>query len=181
MKQNRAQIPRSAFTLVEVVISLGIVSFALLAIFALFGTSLRSASETVSQQEILGITRSLADVLRSGTSTTSGSNAGLGYKVVSEWVENGSYPVLLAFSGTDGIVKTGTNITAADTALSQRSGRLYRLVPSLSRNVPGISSFNDLANQAFIPLQIKIYEVPTLETGTNNRQPVFTYETSVFR
>lgn len=169
---------RSAFTLVEVVIAVGIVGLSLLSIFALFGSSLRSASETVSQQEVLGITRSIGDFLRSGTSS------GMGYTTVLNWVSSNSDPGLYALITSDGAVtsglKTSTNITAAANSPSARAGRLFRLVPALSLNVPGVTSSN-LADQAFIPLQVQIYVVPTMETSISGLTPVFTYETSVFR
>lgn len=167
-----------AFSLVEVVIALGIVSFALLAIFALFGSSLRSASETISQQEVLGITRSLGEYLGS----TNTNNGIVGYAAVSNWVGS-SDPGIFAFVSNNGAVTIGLSNAIATTAdtITNRAGRLYRIVPTLSTNVPGITSASDLATNAFIPLQVKIYEVPTVGASTNNLMPVFTYETSVFR
>jgi Tfp pilus assembly protein PilV len=166
------------FSLIEVVLSLGIVSFALLAIFALFGSSLRSASETVSQNEVLGITRSLSDFLGSSSA---------GYGTVSNWVSSSTDPDpnLFAFIMTNGVVSNGfstnTNFSSAANSLASRTGRLFKIVPTLSQNVPSITNAEDLSNHAFIPLQVKIYAVPTLTTPITNLVPVFIYETSVFR
>lgn len=170
MKQDRTHfVPRGqAFSLVEVVIALGIVSFALLAIFALFGSSLRSASETISQQEVLGITRALGDCLGS-------TNSGFGYDKVLTWV-GGSDPGLFAFVTTNGTVTIG--LSGSDT---NRVGRLFRIVPTLSTNVPGIAKVDDLSTNAFIPLSVKIYQVPVAGVSISNVMPVFTYDTSVFR
>lgn len=168
---------RRAFTLVEIVISVGIVSLSLLSIFALFGSSLRSASETVSQQEVLGITRSLGDFLRS-------TSNGIGYQTVLNWVGSSTDPGLYAFIASDGTIsiglKTSTAISTAASSLTARAGRLFRLVPTLSLDVPGITSSN-LADQAFIPLQVQIYVVPAIDSSIAGLAPVFTYETSVFR
>lgn len=161
-----------AFSLVEVVLSLGIVSFALLAIFAMFGSSLRSVSETISQQEVLGITRTLGDFLGS-----TNASYGVGYSTVSNWVAApDSAPGLFAFVTINGTVTMGSS--SADT---NRGGRLFRIVPTLSSNVPGITGAADLASNAFIPLQVKIYEVPAAATDISRLMPFFTYETSVFR
>ncbi len=162
----------------EVVLALGVVAFALMAIFGMFGMSLRSTSETTSQQEVLGLSRSVGDFLRS-TNTAYGA----GFDNVSKWISDGTDPGLFVFVTADGSVTNGlsNNIAQAASSLTNRSGRLFRMVPTLSSNVPGINAIADIATNAFIPLQIKVYAVPTVETAVSNRQPVFTYETAVFR
>ena len=169
------------FSLVEVVLALGIVSFALLAIFALFGNTMRSATETVSQNEVLGITRSLGDFLGS-----TNPSYGVGYATVSNWVASTSCPGIFAYVGANGTVSIGLSNTIGTAAdqITNRAGRLFRIFPTLSTNVPGITSAANLSNNAFIPLQVKIYAVPSVTASTNiitNITPVFTYETSVFR
>lgn len=173
------------FSLIEVVMALGIVAFALLAIFALFSNSLRSASETVSQHEVLGITRSLGDYLRSTNNTNSDTNSGrYGYNEVSNWAASpNSVPGLFAYVSNNGTVTIGlsNSIASSASSLTNRAGRLFRLVPTLSSSVPGITNAANLSTNTFIPLQIKIYEVSSVGASTNNLLPVFTYETSVFR
>ena len=166
-----------AFSLVEVVIAVGIVAFSLLAVFAMFGSSLRSASETVSQHEVIGITRSLGEFLGS-------TNTGVGYAAVSNWVAvPSSAPPVFAFVSSNGTVTVGlsNSIGSEANTLANRTGRLYRIVPTLSTNVPGITNVGNLASNVIIPLNIKIFEVPAVDASTNNLLPVFTYETSVFR
>ncbi len=159
---------------------MGVVAFALLAIFGMFGMSLKSTSETVSQQEVLGLSRSLGDFLRS---TNPAYGAGFGN--VSNWVTTGTDPGLFVFVTKEGAVTNGLSnnsaFVSAASSLTARSGRLFRLVPTLSSNVPGIANIGDVATNAFIPLQVKIYAVPAVETVVSNLQPVFTYETAVFR
>ena len=64
-----------AFSLVEVVLALGITSVALLAIFAMFSSPLQSNQAIVEQQEVLGIARALPiwlqdQLAKSGTIST---------------------------------------------------------------------------------------------------------------
>lgn len=173
------KIPTAAcdgFSLVEVILALGIVSFTLLAIFALFGTTMRSTSETSSQNEVLGITRSLSEFLGS-------TNAG--YGTVSNWVGGGTDPDLFAFLSTNGVVtygfKTNTTFSSAAGSPATRAGRLFKIVPTLSPAVPGITGPGDLAGQAIIPLHVKIHEVPSLDAPVGSFPPLFIYETSVFK
>ncbi len=169
-----------AFSLVEVVIAVGIVAFSLLAVFAMFGSSLRSVSETVTQHEAPIITRSLGEFLSSTNPAY-----GVGYTIVSNWVANNSDPQLFALVLSNGTVTNGfgtnDNFKNLANSLTNRSGRLYRIVPTLSTNVPGITNAANLASNIIIPLSVKIYEVPTLEASTNKLLPVLIYETSVTR
>ena len=161
----------AAFSLIEVVLAVGIVSFALVAIFGMFSVSLRSSSETISQHEVTGMTRSFNDFLRS-------TNPASGFSNVSAWLA--SDPGIFCCATTNGAYTNGLSNAITD-SLGTRSGKLYRMVVSLSSNAPGISSIADAATNAMIPIQVKVYAVPTVGTPLANLQPVFTYDTAIFR
>lgn len=74
-----------AFSLIEIVLAVGIISIALLAIFGMFSVSLRSSAETLSQHEVTGITRSLNDFLSS-------PRYGAGFASISNWLSGGGIP-----------------------------------------------------------------------------------------
>lgn len=164
------RVKSAAFSLIEVVLAVGIVSFALLAIFGMFGVSLKTSTDTISQHEVLGMTRSLNDFLRS-------TNPASGFSNASNWI--GSDPGIYCFVTTNGRFTNAVGIQDSD---ASRSGRLFRAVLSLSPNAPGISSLSDVATNAIIPLQVRFYAVPSVGlTNLSNLQPVYTYETAISR
>jgi len=163
----------AGFSLIEVVLAVGIVSFALLAIFGMFGVSLKSSSETISQHEVLGLTRSLNDFLRS-------TNPAAGFSNVSNWI--GNDPGIYCFVATNGTITNGLGTDSGFVSgTSSRSGRLFRAVLSLSSNAPGITSLADVATNAILPIQVRFYSVPSAGLSVSNLQPVYTYDTAISR
>lgn len=188
MVTSRAQ----GFSLIEIVLAVGIVSIALLAIFGLFGTALRSNAETLSQHEFMGVTRSFGDYLSS-------TNGGAGFTNVFNWVKAPeSAPGIYAFAMSNGSFTNGLETDPVFlAAASQRPGRLFRLTLSLSPNMPIRSSAgNEISrpsaadlpasaeaytNEAVLALQIRAFSVPAPGTSLTNLQPVFTYDSAIRR
>jgi hypothetical protein len=189
MQKNQ---PGAGFSLVEVVLAIGIVSFALLAIFGLFGNALQSKAETLSQQEVLGLTRSLPEFL--GNPQVSS-----GFAEVYEWARQpAGAPEIFAFMDSGGSFRIGR---ADDTSFVQeaenRSGRLFRIVPALSPNMPLRdangewiprpgpenlpASHTSFTNHAALPLQVQVFEVGAMGISTTNRMPVLIYDTALRR
>jgi Tfp pilus assembly protein PilV len=166
---------KNGFSLIEVVLAVGVVSFSLLAIFGILSVSLKSSSEKNYQHEVIGITRSLNDFLRS-----TNTNYGAGFSTVSNWISSGTDPGIYCFASSNGAFTYGVG-QAASEPLSNRSGRLFRMVLTLSTNASGVSSIADVATNAMIPLQVRIYVVPDAVVSVTNLQPAYTYDTAVFR
>ena len=163
----------AGFSLIEVVLSVGIVSCALLAIFGMFSVSLKTSADTISQHEVLGLTRSLNDFLRS-------TNPAAGFSNVSNWI--GNDPGIYCFVATNGTITNGLGTDSGFVSgTSSRSGRLFRAILSLSPNAPGITNLADLASNAIIPLQVRFYSVPSVGLSVSNLQPVYTYDTAISR
>lgn len=179
-----------AFSLIEIVLAVGIMSIALVAIFGLFGTSLRSNTETISQHEALGLSRSLSGFLRS-------TNAG--FSNVFAWVKDAnSDPGIYSFLQSNGLITNGLGSdTAFVNAATSRGGRLYRSVLLLSPNMPLKQADGSViarpsaanlsatpagyTNDAALALQVRIYSVPSPGFSITNMQPIFTYDTAVSR
>ena len=163
----------AGFSLIEVVLAVGIVSFALLAIFGMFGVSLKTSADTISQQEVAGMTRSLNDFLRT-------TNPATGFSNVSNWI--GNDPGIYCFVATNGTITNGLGTDSGFVSgTSSRSGRLFRAVISLSPNAPGITSLADVATNAILPIQVRFYSVPSAGLSVSNLQPVYTYDTAISR
>ncbi len=191
-----ARSTKAGFSLVEIVLALGIVSVSLLAIFGMFGAALKTNNETISQQEVLGMTRSFNDFLRA----TNASGGG-GFTNVYPWIVNtNNQPRLMAFVMTNGIITNGfaTNSTFRSVASDprQRQGRLYEMKLSLSPNMPLRQANGSLiarpqasdlpataaayTNDAMLAIQVSAHVVPSVDAIVTN-QPVFTYETTLSR
>lgn len=182
---------KAGFSLVEIVLAVGIIGVALLAIFGLFSTALRSNAETMSQQEVLGLSRSFTDFLRS-------TNGGAGFTNVYGWVRNpSSAPEVYAFAMTNGVFTNGIiGSSMTEDVIGRRPGRLYRMVLSLSPNMPiqsgGTNIMRPLAdnlpanvaaytNDALLAVQVRAFVVGGPGVPLTNLTPVFTYDTTVFR
>jgi type II secretory pathway pseudopilin PulG len=183
---------RGGFSLIEIVLAVGIVSLALLAIFGLFGTALRSNAETLSQHEFLGVTRSFGDYLHA-------TNGGAGFTNVFDWVKSpDSAPDLYSFAMTNGSFTNGLGSDPAFMAAAgQRAGRLFQMKVFLSPNMPlrnaagnviARPSVSDLpanaaayTNDAALALQVQAYSVPAPGVTITNLQPVVTYDTTIRR
>lgn len=183
---------KAGFSLVEIVLAVGIVSIALLAIFGLFGSSLQSNAETLSQHEVMGVTRSSVDFLQA-------TNGGAGFTNVFDWVKTpSSAPEMYAYATANGTfaIGLGSNGAFMDAA-DQRPARLFRLVLALSPNMPlrdatgnliprpSVSdlpaSAADYTNDAVLALQIKAYSIPDPAADITKFQPIFTYDTTIRR
>lgn len=89
MKRANEQV--RAFSLVEVVLAIGVVSFAMLGIFALFSTMLQSNKEVAEEVEALSIAKALPAFLQSVNSTPS-TPSQQGFPTVYGWVSSSSNP-----------------------------------------------------------------------------------------
>ncbi len=184
-----ASAPR-AFSLVEIILAVGVVGIALLAILGLFGSMLKTNAETISQQEMVGISRSLSDFLGSTNATQ-----GAGFTNVFGWVKNPPDPGIFSYAETNGAITTGLATQLPNVA--GRGGRLYRIVPQLSPNMPFRNAAGNLiarpqpsdlpanaaayTNAASLALQIKVYAVGSPTVPYTNLAPVFIYDTTVSR
>ena len=154
MKRIRAQPP--GFSLVEVVLAIGVVSFALLAIFALFSTSLQNDAQVVDEVEALSATKALPAFLQAQ-----------GFVIVYNWVASSTNPspvksgataasppflyaynlpaVSTAISNNDAgqsFISLSPPPTSGATAVTNRQGRLFGIYLTVSPNMPvGTVSF----------------------------------------
>lgn len=183
------------FSLIEIVLAIGIISFSLVAILGLFGSSLRSNNETISLHEMMGVSRSVSDFL-SSTNPASGA----GFSNVYGWVQSpSSEPGIYSFVQENGQITNGIGSDVAFvSSTAKRSGRLFRILLSLSPNMPikKMSGSNEslvarptvsdlpasaaeYTNDASLAVQIKVYSVPATGISVTNLLPAFTYDTMV--
>ena len=133
-------------SLIQVVLAVGVVAFAIISVLALFGESLQSGRQVTDEDEALGIARALPAFLQAE-----------GFNTVYGWLQTpGSAPAiygynisptaLAATSGTytaqQAVICTSadTFLTGTSSGYSARLGRLFEITLTLSPNMPIHSS-----------------------------------------
>ena len=160
MRLFRADI--RGFSLVEVVLAVGVTAFALVAIFSLFSVSLQSNASSVDQIEALSATKALPAFL-AGANSMPGTPSQQGFPTVYGWLASPSNPsptssppgapLIYAYnvasvSGTSPppgvtgqsvvLLKTDPTLTSSTlaNAPSNRQGRLFGVYLTVSPNFP---------------------------------------------
>ena len=186
-----------AFSLVEVVLAVGVVSIAMVAIFGMFSVSMQSNSDVISQYESFAVTRALPAFL-SGTSA--------GYATVYAWVSNTAtaprlyaYNILNTGSTSQTLIVSGTdlNLNHSTTGYQKRLGRLYQIFLSVSPNMPIVTGSGTLTyaqnptaylgtspstfTEAVLPVQARVYTVSGLKPPAAWQVPALTFDVAVPR
>lgn len=156
----------SAFSLVEVVLALGIVGCALMGIMAVTSASLRSNKDSHEISEELLIAKSLPAFLQSA-SPANGTNSWLAYANASNWAAAG-YSNIFACSATNGVtnqilITTNAGVTA--------SGRLFRLTL-------GTNAIRPTPSNAAMGLRVCIQAVPNTTNVPRNNSS-YIYDTAI--
>jgi type II secretory pathway pseudopilin PulG len=188
---------RQAFSLIEVLLAVGVVGFALLAIFALVGGSLNANSEAATQQEALGVSNALKNYLNEQVKKN-------GFSTVYGWIKGGSTPELYGYNvaeatgsqSAQGVIRNAVNDSGViGTEKTKRTGRLFRIQLSLSPNMPimtaagtsptyvshptagDLPSNADNYLEAVLPIQVLMKSVPDVEVAPQpNSRAVLTYD-----
>ena len=195
--KTKAPKPINAFSLIEVVIAIGIVSFALLGIIGLFSATLKTNKDASAQQEGFEIQRMLLSKMQDtnqfpylGTNAVIANTLRQICNMV--WRNANTTNYFLYTSNNGGILTTVmTNVAPASTA--SYSGILYYVQITAASNIPtafiniyaGITpagSFS-LSNFPFwpsLPLHAIVYSIPT-PTSTSaalisNSTPVISFD-----
>jgi hypothetical protein len=147
---NKIRLRLPAFTLVEVVLAIGVVAFALLAIFGLFSSSLQSERQTADQIEALNATKALPAFLQTVHVPPQGQGFATVYSMVQNPTPIASPPPIYAYS-VPAAVGTGNGpgqsvillasdpaltATSGTTAAAARQGRLFGVYLTVSPNFP---------------------------------------------
>ena len=156
---------RSGFSLIEVVIAMGIATFALISIFGLFSTSLTTNKDASTQQEGFEVER----VLPSRLMDTN-------FQTACNLTPANLFTTLYPGKGSSGVfVYTATNQTGISTiitnnpppTLASSFGMVYYVKLSASSNAPTNVFVNGTAAQAAdwnswpgLPVTARVYQIP---------------------
>ena len=188
-----------AFSLVEVVIAIAVVTVGIISILALFGVSFTAVREVTNQGEAYGVAQALPAYLQSA-----------GFNTVYAGVKAGTATNIYAYT-TNNYVVIDTNGASdmTSTLYAQRSGRLFNISLSLSTNAPVALSTNAATTPAYIttgtstlptsgapdggtgagygdaylPINVKIYSIPQIPAPASmtNSPPALNYDTVLSR
>lgn len=181
------------FSLVEVVLALGIVAFCLLVLFSLLGNSLKTSSDTLGETEALNARETVNEYLRA---RWGGGNFTDAYDDLKAGTLGDAY--VFALTNALGVAESRV-YAAGDPDLSadagKRSGRLLRATFKVSPNFQILGADKNLGNftaadlpasaaaysNAALGVAVDIYDVPGVGSAnfTNNR--VLSYETTISR
>ena len=130
ISSKAASIGHPAFSLVEVVLALGLISFSLLAVVGLLPVGLKSIKNAREESAAANALNQLADALRNATANASGTYTASG-----------------VYSNVSWILGVGSNAFSTDLALSglpvagagdtRLKARIELVPPSADRNTPG--------------------------------------------
>lgn len=165
---------KKAFSLIEVVLAIGIVSFALLTIIGLFGGMMKSSGDNTQHREMT----EAVDALRSCLNATNFASA-------YDWVKNGKEFLYLTYkTGSNGTpdpnsqtvagIWTNADATGLDVYEPARSGRWLRAKLSVSpsnpggTNLPAVSSYT----RATLFVQADIFPVAGPGQIVTNASPL---------
>ena len=149
----------SGFSLVEVVLAVGIVAFALLSVFSLFSVSIQTNAATVDQVEALSAVKALPAFLQSVKDSNTPPNQG--FAPVYAWVANVNNPSPAASSsGAAGapLLYAFNNPTTAGAATPGATGQPGQSVV-LAVPVPVDSAVQASVGQAAAARQGRLYGI----------------------
>lgn len=176
---------RNAFTLIEVILAIGITTFALLGIIGLFSTTLRTNKDSSAQQEGFEIQRILATKLRDTNQFNLTNNATFFGPL---W-KNGQSTNLFIYTSNNGGTMTTVLTSTVTTSFGLSNGTLYLVqLKAASNNAPtniyqnasiGVAVSNWSAWPS-LPVHATVYAIPN-STATNaaflsNSVPVISYD-----
>ncbi len=185
------------FSLIEVVLAVGVVAFAIIAIIALFGSSLESSRQVTDEDEALGIVRALPAFLQqqgfntvygwivASSTTPTGAATLYGYNIVPTPL---NATTAVADSAQMAVIYSSTNpsLTSGATAYQTRAGRLFAIQLSMSPNMaihsgtaPNASiitqptasqlpSSSASYGESILPVHASLYSIGAVLSGTNS-------------
>ena len=190
--KTKAPKPINAFSLIEVVIAIGIVSFALLGIIGLFSATLKTNKDASAQQEGFEIQRMLLSKMQDTNQIPATNMRMIFFQIYQQQKTN--YCFIYTFSNAGGLVTFLTTPTnnATTTSIPNYIGTLYyvRLTAASNLNTSMSSIFTNYTptvnvtnwtNWPSLPVHATVYSIPTPTIITNaafisNSTPVISFD-----
>ena len=170
---------RDAFSLIEVVLAIGVVAFALLGIVGLFSSSMKNNRDSLAQQESFHAARMITSRMQDTNFFLSKSLGAL----QSELCSSGSTATYYLYTVNDAIVLTNspthglTNGTMYCVQM-RLSENLFSITNAFPISAGGAPSSLDWKNWPGLPLSVRVYTLPNaaLVKTITNTPPVMTFD-----
>lgn len=191
--EQSALVCTKGFSLVEVVLALGIVAFCLLAMFSLLGNSLKTSSDTMGTTEALNARETVNEFLRT---RWSGGNFTTAYDDLKSGTLGDAY--VFALTNDQGVAESkvySANDSGLTDDVGKRSGRLLRATFKVSPNFQILGANKTLGNftaadlpataaaysNAALGVVVDVYDVPGVDSPNYTNNHVLRYETTISR
>ncbi len=200
---------RCAFSLVEVVIAIAVVTVGIISILSLFGVSFTAVREVTNQGEAYGVAQALPAYLQAAgfTNVYASIQAGTATNIYAYCPTNittAAYSSANTYGSTNVsqvVIDTNNASDMTPALYAQRTGRLFNISLSLSTNAPVVNSTNTAApayapslptsglpassgyGDAYLPINVKIYSISQIPAPASmtNSLPVLNYDTVLLR
>jgi len=185
---------KKAFTLIEVVLAVGILSLAILSLLMMFGPTMKTVNETIAANEASAVIGAFDTFLQNSVSEDA-DPTGVFEGTIPDWidaqtpfyvygVEYSKYSKEYSKYGENEIIVT---LESNDIRQAITDGeKKVRLIGNVLRvQMDYLASgydYSDIANQAYLPMVVRIYTVPDpYNNPSQGGAVVLTYTTAVLR
>jgi len=168
------------FSLIEVVLAIGIFLVTVLALVGMLGPTLQSVDEVEKTDEIASVVNTVNAFLQSSPDIVSATSSGSKFDAIYDAVENNDYATVFVFRSYEDSVSTDielivgflgeTNALLVDSDFENTAGPIYRVVLSASsvtpdaelndRNADGIHTLkNSLASypEGYFAMEVRVF------------------------
>lgn len=172
----------AAFSLIEVVLAIGVVAFALVGIFGLFTSSLKTNKDSSAQQEGFEVARLIVSRMQDTNFLSINAMANLQLYLYQVNTPTNYY----AYTSNGAAV-----LTNSASAYGLTNGTLYYVQLLRSTNINSATNVfpvaragnprgTDWTNWPALPMSVRVYQMPStnmsLQTLTNSNVPVMTFD-----
>lgn len=176
---------KKGFTLIEVVLAVGVLGIAILSLVMMFGPTMKSVSEVVSANEASAAVDYFNEFLQNEAhdKPTSGyQGTPSDFDTVASWVANDQEFWVYATTTNNGQLEITTDsadidVTSADFVNKLNSGVLRIKISQMASGY----DYADVSNQAYLPMLVEIFSVPTDNPTTGNAIKILDYNNAVLR
>lgn len=182
MIQMPRQKTKKAFTLIEVVLAVGILSLAILSLLMMFGPTMKTVNETIAANEASAVVGAFDSFLQKSVSEDADST-GVFEGTVPDWID--SQTPFYVYGTEDGAGEKDIIVTmnASDVQQAITNGELIGNVLRVQMDYLASGyDYADITNQAYLPMVVSVYTVPDpFNNPSGGGAVVLTYTTAVLR
>lgn len=171
---------RQGFSLIEVVLAIGVLALAVTSLLMMFGPTMKSVREVISANEATAATNAINEYLQQQAYSNFNNVASWLDPDPSDGFSGQAFYVYTSESST--ITQTVVTDTASDITSALSAGELASGVLRVQLyELPSGFDYSQLNQEAVLPMLVEIYTVPNLQSPSSGGYKVFNYHSAVLR